>query len=255
MSEPLFDDALRALRRQRAQRQGGALFLAERLVEELSDRLSFVQRRFRRALVIGLPDEAWAERFCAAAEEILALPTLQDLPTVEPGSFDLCVVVGELDTANDLPLTLHVIRAALKAEALVVGAFAGNDSLPALRSAMLAADQAGGAGVSPRVHPRINASTFATLLQDAGFIMPVVDIDRVRIRYATFDALVRDLRGMGATNLLLSRSRRPLTRAGLETARETFASLGDGTGTVETVELIHFAAWTGSAAPAWQTEP
>ena len=255
MSEPLFDDALRALRRQRAQRLGATLFLAERMVDDLSDRLSFVQRRFRRALVIGLPDETWAERFDAAAEEIVALPALGGLLTVEPGNFDLCIVVGELDTANDLPLTLHVIRAALEAEALVVGAFAGNDSLPGLRAAMLAADQAGGTGVSPRVHPRINASTFATLLQDAGFTMPVVDIDRVRVRYAMFDALVRDLRGMGATNLLLSRSRRPLTRASLGAARETFAALGDGTGTIETIELIHFAAWTGSAAPAWQTEP
>ena len=253
MSEPLFDDALRALRRQRAQRQGAALFLAERAVEDLSDRLSFVQRRFRRALVVGLPDPGWAKRFDAAAKEFVALPALQDLLTVEPGSFDLCVVLGELDTANDLPLTLHIIRAALEAEALVVGAFAGNDSLPALRSAMLAADQATGSGVSPRVHPRINAFTFATLLQDAGFTMPVVDIDRVRVRYPTLDALVGDLRGMGTTNLLLSRSRRPLTRAALRAARQAFADLGDATGTVETIELVHFAAWSGPAAGAWKT--
>lgn len=255
MTELLFDDAQRALRRQRARRKGPVLFLAERAVEDLQDRLSIVQRRFRRGLVIGLPDESWTSRFGAAAEELVVVEGLEGLASVDPGSFDLCVVVGELDSANELPLYLRVIRAALEDNALMVGAFAGNESLPALRTAMLAADQASGAGVSPRIHPRINAATFATLLQDAGFTMPVVDIDRVRIRYKTLDALVNDLRGMGATNVLLSRLRRPLTRAALTTARETFAALGDASGTVETVELIHFAGWSAAPAAAWQMNP
>lgn len=244
MSQPLFDEAARALRRQRAMRKGPALFLAERAAEDLEDRLSFIQRRFRRALAIGLPDPSWTRRFAAAAEEWVAIESLEQLVSVEPGSFDLCLVLGQLDSANELPLFLRVIRAALEEDALVVGVFPGNESLPVLRRVMLGVDQAMGGGVSPRVHPRIEASAFATLLQDAGFTMPVVDIDRVRLRYRTLDALVADLRGMGATNVLLSRSRRPLTRTGLEAARKAFADAGDGSATVETVELVNFAAWT-----------
>lgn len=251
MTQPLFDDALRALRLQRARRKGPALFLAERACEDIEDRLTLVQRRFRRALLIGLPDPSWADRFRPASEEVHAIASLADLASVEPGSFDLCLVLGQFDTVNDLPFFLRIVRAALESDALAVGAFPGNESLPALRTAMLAADQAGGGGVSPRIHPRIEASAFAALLQEAGFTMPVVDIDRIRLRYRRLDDLVADLRAMGATNVLLNRSRRPLTRSTLDAAREAFGALGDESGTLETVELIHFAAWTGSTAPPW----
>lgn len=244
MSEPLFDEALRALRKQRALRKGPALFLAERACEDLVDRLSMIQRRFRRALIIGLPDPTWSERFRRSADEITTLGCLEELVSVDPGGHDLCLVLGQLDAVNDLPLFLRVIRAALADDAFVAGAFAGNNSLPALREAMMAADRLTG-GVSPRVHPRIEASAFAGLLQEAGFTMPVVDIDRVRLRYRQLDDLVADLRGMGATNVLLRRSRRPLGRAAFEAARQSFAALGDDEGTVETLEIIHFAAWTG----------
>ena len=251
MTQPLFDDVLRALRLQRARRKGPALFLAERACEDIEDRLTLVQRRFGRALLIGLPDPSWADRFRRAAQEVQAIASLAELGSVEPGSFDLCVVLGQFDTVNDLPLFLRIVRAALESDALAVGAFPGNESLPALRTAMLAADQSAGSGVSPRIHPRIEASAFAALLQEAGFTMPVVDIDRVRLRYRRLDDLVADLRAMGATNVLLNRSRRPLGRRTLDAARAAFAAQGDESGTVETVELIHFAAWTGSTASPW----
>ena len=116
--------------------------------------------------------------------------------------------------------------------------------LPSLRSAMLAADRLGGSGVAPRVHPRIEASAVAPLLQGAGFVMPVVDIDRVRLRYRALDDLVADLRAMGATNVLASRSSKPLSRTSLAAARSEFRRLGDEAGTVETIEILNFAAWT-----------
>jgi hypothetical protein len=142
---------------------------------------------------------------------------------------------------------LRLLRHWLAPGALLAGVFPGNNSLPALRSTMLAADQASSGGVSPRIHPRIEASGFAGLLQDAGFAEPVVDIDRIRLRYRRFEDLVADLRGMGATNSLLSRSRQPFGKVALAAAKSAFAGLGDEGGTVETIELIHFAAWVPSA--------
>lgn len=249
MDEPLFDHAARALRVQRAKRNGPVLFLVERALDDMLDRLSLVQRRFRRALLIGLPDVGWASRFAACADEIINIEGLKELATVTPGTHDLCVTLGEWDVANDVPLFLRIVGAALGPDALFVGAFAGNNSLPALRTAMLHADRAVGAGVSPRIHPRIEASSFAALLQQAGFRMPVVDIDRVRLRYRDLDALVRDLRGMGATNILSGRERRPLDQSALAAARQAFAGLGDAQGTVETIEIVHFAGWTAAAPP------
>ena len=56
MSERIFDEQAHALRRQRAEKSGPRLFLAERAIEDIADRLSFVRRRFGRGLLIGCPD-------------------------------------------------------------------------------------------------------------------------------------------------------------------------------------------------------
>ena len=244
MADPLFDRQALALRRARAMRQGPTLFLAERVIADLAERLELVRRRFGRGLLVGCPAEELAEPLGPAAEQLLLAPSLDQLAEFPPESFDLLIVLGQLDTAGDLPGLLNVTRHLLAADALFVGAFPGNDTLPVLRSAMLAADRAGGRGVAPRVHPRIGASAFAGLLHAAGLELPVVDVERVRLRYRTFADLVADLRGMAATNVLAGRSRLPLARSALHAAREEFARLGDHTGTVETAELIHFAAWT-----------
>jgi NADH dehydrogenase [ubiquinone] 1 alpha subcomplex assembly factor 5 len=128
----------------------------------------------------------------------------------------------------------------LKPGGLLLGAIVGGHSLPRLRAAMLAADAVSDRA-SPRVHPRIEAPSLAQLLSGAGLAMPVVDVDRVDIAYRSLDALVMDLRRMGANNILASRSRRPLSRTALEVARAKF--LGGCDHTTEQVELLHFAAW------------
>ena len=243
MAEPLFDNRLKKLRHARAQRQGERLFLAERAVEDVAERLQFVNRRFRRGLVIGCPEEL-QEKLAGAADDVIFAPELPQICEVEPESVELLLVFGQFDTENELAATAHVLRSRMAADGLFAGVFPGNDSLPKLRAAMLAADQAAGAGFTPRVHPRIEAAAFTHLLAEAGFVEPIVDIDRVRLRYRRLDDLVADLRGMGATNVLAARSRRPLSRTALAAAREAFAAEGDESGTVETVELIHFAAWT-----------
>jgi hypothetical protein len=108
---------------------------------------------------------------------------------------------------------------------------------------MRAADELTGAA-TPHVHPRVEPAGLAGLLSDAGFSMPVVDVDRVSVSYQSLWDLVRDLRSMGATNLLTARSRTPLSRAAAEAAVEQFASQAENGRVVERFELLHFAAWT-----------
>lgn len=247
MAEDLFDRQALALRRARAMRQGPRLFLAERMVADLAERLAVVRRRFGRGLLVGCPDERLAEPISGAAEQLVLAPTLDELVTFPAGSLDLLIVLGQLDTADELPALLQVVKHLLAPEALFIGAFPGNDTLPQLRSAMLAVDQASGRGIAPRTHPRIGASAFAGLLHSAGFELPVVDVDRVRLRYRSFADLIADLRGMAATNVLAARSRRPLGRGDLAVASAEFGRAGGNEGTVETAEIVHFAAWTPAA--------
>ena len=252
----MFDMELRALRRDRACRTGPELFLHQRAFGDCLERLALIQRRFHSALLIGCPDPDWRRQlaeFVGSVEVVEPGPlfalaagaqcAVEDSFEPRLGTYDLCLAVGTLDTVNDLPRALQRIRASMMADSLFIGALAGGEGVPQLRRAMHAADQATGSA-APRVHPRIEASALAPLLNACGFINPVVDVDRAQVSYRSLDRLVRDLRGMGATNILTARSRQSLTRAAKAAASEAFQSAGDGSRTVETFELLHFAAWT-----------
>lgn len=260
MTAELFDTNLRAMRRDRASRSDAALFLHERAFDDILERLAGITRSFRSALLIGSPDPEWPERLSKFADTISVLDpgpsfaraaggavVVEDSLELELSSFDLVVAAGTLDTVNDLPGALLRLRFLLKPDSLLIGALPGGDTLPRLRQAMRSADAVTGAA-TPHVHPRIEPAALAQLLGSAGFAMPVVDVDRVRVGYRRFLDLVADLRGMGATNILASRSRVPLSRTALAAAEEDFRPAGEDR-TVETFEVLHFAAWTPADAP------
>lgn len=212
-----------------------------------------MNRPFCRALLIGCPDPEWPTRLRSVAEEIDVrdpgplfaqradgATILEDAWHPQPQAYDLVLAIGTLDTINDLPLALQLIRYSLAGEALFMGAISGGDTLPQLRSAMRAADAVAG-GAAPHVHPRIEPSALSGLLADAGFLRPVVDVDRVQASYSSLARLVTDLRAMGASNILSVRPR-PLSPKQWEAAQQAFQ--GDSERVLETFELLHFAAWT-----------
>jgi hypothetical protein len=83
------------------------------------------------------------------------------------------------------------------------------------------------------------------LLQRAGFALPVTDLDPLVVRYADAFSLMRDLRRMGATNVLIERRRKPLRRMTLfrmaEIYRERFA---DADGRLRaTFDIVWLSGW------------
>ena len=235
------------MRLDRAVRRGPELFLHERSFEDIIDRLSLIRRRFGKALLIGRFEASWRDRLLAFAQSVDVIEA-DALPTLEPGAYDLCVAASGLDTVEDLPNALLTLRFALREDSLLIGAVPGGDTLPALRAAMRAADEQMSAATA-HVHPRIEPAGLTSLLTAAGFSMPVVDVDRVQVTYKGLWDVVRDLRAMGATNILSARSRRPLSRLAVNAAAEQFnGSALDGRVT-EMFEILHFAGWTPSTSP------
>ena len=250
---------LRALRRDRAARTGAQLFLHEWAFDDCLARLALIQQRFGRALLIGCPDPDWPERLGSFAETMQVRdpgplfaaaadgdPIVEDEWEPEASAYDLVLALGTLDTVNDLPLALRLIRHAMRPGALFLGAFSGGETLPRLRNAMRAADSLSGTA-APHVHPRIEASALAPLLAAAGFVRVVVVVDRVPVSYPSLACLVHDLRAMAATNVLKERPRF-LGKAAYEAAARNFVASGADERTVETFEILHFAAWTQQKA-------
>ena len=249
MSAPsaIFDKALLEARRQRARKQGAETFLLDRVAADLGERLSAVLRTFERAADVGTPGDTVRRALVASGKmaAVEAVPFHDEVMPVQAGTLDLAVSALALQFVNDLPGALVQIRRALKPDGLFLAALLGGDTLTELRQSFAAAESEIEGGVSPRVAPFADIRDIGALLQRAGFALPVVDSDRITVRYDSVFALMHDLRRMGATNALTERRRRPLKRATLfkmaEVYREGFA---DTDGRLRaTFEVIWLSGW------------
>src|SRR5450631_2367924 len=246
----IFDRRLLRVRQQRARALGAETFLIDRVADELGERLSVVLRRFERAVDLGTPTDA-VRRVLAASGKVATIVAADSVTIDEEalpfadGSLDLVVSALSLQFVNDLPGTLIQIRRALKADGLLLAALIGGDSLIELREAFAEAESEIEGGVSPRVAPFADVRELGGLLQRAGFALPVVDSDRLTVRYATVFALMRDLRRMGATNMLSERRRRPLRRATLQRMTEIYAQrFADSDGRLRaSFEIVWLSGW------------
>jgi SAM-dependent methyltransferase len=257
MTPVVFDRDLLRARRARAAALGPSTFLIERAVEDLSDRLAAVLRYFDRAVDLGTPTDAVCRALAASgkvgtairtqgpSDAALAVIADEEALPFRDGALDLVVSALALQFVNDLPGTLIQIRRALKPDGLFLAALAGGDTLTELRQSFAAAEAEVEAGISPRVAPFIDVRDLGALLQRAGFALPVTDVDRVTVRYASPVALMHDLRRMGATNPLLERSRRPLKRATLRRMTEIYVErFADRDGRIRaTFEIVWLSAW------------
>ena len=254
----IFDRRLLRVRQRRARRMMPATFLLDRVAADLGERLSAVLRKFDVAVDLGTPSDA-VRRVLAANRNIGAVVAAgldgddeglrvsadeEVLPFAE-GSLDLVVSALALQFVNDLPGALIQIRRALKPDGLLLAAMIGGDSLTELRSAFAAAESEVEGGVSPRVAPFADIRELGSLLQRAGFALPVVDGERVVVRYDSAIALMRDLRRMGATNILHERVRTPLKRRTLDRVSAIYADrFADADGRVRaTFEIIWLSGW------------
>jgi len=261
MSAPrVFDRPLLRARRRRAQALGAATFLIDRVAEDLADRLAAVLRRFELAADIGTPGDAVRRALRAQVGTVIAVDTLahhradhrgpkvaadeEALPFAD-ASLDLAVSALALHAVNDLPGALVQIRRALKPDGLFLAALFGGDTLSELRESFAAAESEIEGGVSPRVAPFADAREAGALLQRAGFALPVADVERLTVRYATPFALMQDLRRMGATNALAERRRTPLRRATLARMAEIYAErFSDADGRVRaSFEIVWLSGW------------
>jgi SAM-dependent methyltransferase len=258
----LFDKQLRRQRLRRAARGPRPDFLLRRAALDLEDRLAAVKRDFRAILDIGAPTplvaEALARRFPSAAL-VRAAPDAsllgagpfcgvvadEEALPFAPEGFDLVVSLLSLQDANDLPGALAQARRALKPDGLFLGCLVGGRSLHELRRVLAVVEEERFGGASPRVSPLVDLRDLGALLQRAGLALPVTDVDQACVRYDNAFGLLRDLRDMGATNVLLERSRRPLARSFWGRVAERYAELhADADGRVRaTFELVWLSGW------------
>jgi SAM-dependent methyltransferase len=259
---PIFDRALQRQRLARALCSGFADFLLRWTADELCERLTAVKREFKLIADVGTPLPLMAEAFAARFPEArvarlapigasLGPPELlrsigdEEALPFRAGSLDLIVSALALHMVNDLPGALVQIRRALKPDGLFFGAVLGGASLQELREALALAETEVTGGLSPRVAPFADVRDFGGLLQRAGFALPVADSEMLIVRYADPNALMQDLRAMGAANTLVERLRRVTPRRIFARAAEIYRErFSDPDGRLRaTFEIIFLSGW------------
>jgi SAM-dependent methyltransferase len=262
----LFDRALHRARLDRAAPDYvSADFLKRRAAEDVVMRLETILRRFPVAVDLGSRNGAFSHalaasdaaakidvlfetdlsaRMLSGRDGLRAVADEERLPFGD-ASLDLAVSTLALHWTNDLVGALIQIRRALRPDGLFIGAMFGGATLTELRQVLLQAEDELSGGVSLRVSPFADAIDAAGLLQRAGFALPVADVDRVKVRYGHPIELLRDLRKMGETSVLLDRSRKPLGRRVLQRAMDLYVErFAEADGRVPaTFEIVAVTGW------------
>jgi SAM-dependent methyltransferase len=280
MSAPplLFDRILHRRRLDRAARGfAGADFLQRRAALDLVERVEGIMRDFPRAVDLSARNGAFAQvladseasaRVGLLVEADLSLSMLagrrgprlvldeERLPFA-PESLDLIVSTLGLHWTNDVVGALVQIRRALKPDGLFLGSFLGGSTLTELRQALTDAESEILGGAGSRVSPFADSRDAASLLQRAGFALPVADVDRVNVSYDHPLKLLADLRQMGETNVLADRHPRALTRTLLSRASEIYAQRFSGPdGRVSaTFEIVTLTGWAPHASQQQPLQP
>ncbi len=242
MADPItvFDRDILKLRRDRAAtRAQDYNFLFAETAERLADRLDDTTRTFPMAVDLGCHSgelgpiignrggietlyqsdisTGYARNAQANNGKTTLVADEEFLPFAE-GSLDLILSNLSLHWVNDLPGMLLQARRALKPDGLLLACMLGGDTLRDLREALMAAEAEEEGGVSPRVSPFVDVKDAGALLQRSGFALPVVDADDITIDYPDALKLMRDLSGMGESNLIAKRSKKFTKRSTLARA-------------------------------------
>lgn len=175
-----------------------------------------------------------AVEFAAGAGE--ALP-------FAPRAFEMVFSNLMLQWCPEPDPVLVEVRRVLRGRGVFLFTTLGPDTLHELREAWRAVDD------REHVHPFMDMHDVGDALIRAGFVEPVMDVERLTLTYDTARTLMHDLRRIGARNASRERARGltgPRRLAAVERAYERFRRDGR---LPATYEVVYGTAWTPQDLP------
>jgi malonyl-CoA O-methyltransferase len=226
----------------------------------LLERLDYVRQAPSRVLDIGSgPGRGTAalrKRFSSA--QVIALDiAIPMLTHIRPGWLRpvarICADARELPLGDasidvlysslcvqwieNLPALLNEFRRVLRPGAYIAFSTFGPDSLHELRAAWSAADD------TPHVNGFLDIAQVGDALMAAGFRDPVLDVEHLTIGYDDAFGLMRDLKGIGATNADVHRLRGLTGKTRLQRMIAAYEPFRSGGKLPATYEVIFAHAW------------
>lgn len=202
-------------------------------------------RRYRKAEITALDlSPAMLARTPRLGLLRRALPVCGDaeaLPFAD-GSFDL-IVSNLMIQWCDAAQALAAMRRVLAPNGLLMFTTFGPDTLRELRAAWAAVDD------RRRVHDFLDMHDIGDIMLESGFDGPVMDREEITLTYGDAMAMMRDLKGIGATHPVTTA--RGLTgRAAFAAAARAYEQFRGGDGRLPaTFEVIYGHAWAPDVPP------
>lgn len=207
-----------------------------------------MKRRFPHAVVtaadIAAPMVQAARRHSRLWRRIRCVEAdARQLP-FDTGSFDLVFSNLMLQWLQPPDEALAGMRRVLRPGGLLLLSSFGPATLQELRAAWAAADQ----GV--HVIDFVDVHDLGGALQRAGFVEPVLDVDRHLHHYPDARALMRELKSIGAHNLDARRARGLTGRAAFTRMNAEYESLRRPAGLPATWQVVYAVAWAPEQVPS-----
>jgi malonyl-CoA O-methyltransferase len=205
-----------------------------------------VARKYPRARVVGV-DLAWGMAAAARrnagwfARSRFVNADAERLPFPDAG-FDMVLsnfMLPWCDPERAFAETLRVLRP----DGLFGFTSLGPDTLQELRDAWRHADP------DAHTHPFLDMHDVGDALIRAGFVDPVMDVERFALTYADLSALLRDLKALGAGNVLRARPRGLTGRARFDRFRTAYQATAVSGRLPATCEVVYGHAWAPRQSP------
>ncbi len=241
--------------------------LADYFATEIQERLQGVKRSFPKILYQGPPLCSLVDFLDTQGDVTLLLNggTQEELKNhkgqffyeeVVPfsaASFDLVISVMHLHAVQDIQSFLFQYRALLNPDGMMLCIFPGNNTFQEIRTASMAVDMDFYGGAYSRTIPFLSLESLARLMQQVGFELPVVDVDRHSVDYESLRHVCQDLSEMGEQNFLEDKPRGLMTpryfkrlEEELKKEKETFSV---------TLEFLFGQGWASGALDAKTLRP
>jgi malonyl-CoA O-methyltransferase len=214
----------------------GTLALAARYAKAQRIALDIAPAMLRTAL--AKEPGRWRSALGGRARTLPVCGDLERLPLAS-GSIDMVWSNLALQWVNDLPAALGEFSRVTRPGGLVMFSTFGPDTLKELRMAFAQVD-----GYS-HVSRFTDMHDIGDMLLAAGFVTPVVDMERITLTYPSLPELMRDLKAIGAHNATAGRRQGMMGRHAFDrvvAAYERFRSDGH---LPATYEVVYGHAWRG----------
>ena len=200
-------------------------WLINRCIDDVVERIIDVNRNFDSILIIGADSLESQLKKALPKDKYNRIECINSITELnERGNFNIVISLLRLQTEDNVAEVLIKIHKNLKPDGLFIAAMFGGNTLTELRQVFYKTDNEIYGGLTPHIYPMTTYKQAAELLVRSGYNQPVVDSDRITVNYSNLNRLINDLRDLGETNVLNSKSKQILTKTYINSLTKNYLS-------------------------------